>query len=137
MKRLLALSGSLRAASSNTELLKAAALLAPPGVTVTLYAELEHVPPFNPDHDIDPAPLAVARLRELITAADGLLFCTPEYAHGVPGALKNAMDWLVASGELSQKPFALWNASPALSPRAGQPARDTHHDGRSARARRG
>ena len=112
MTHLLALSGSLRAASLNTELLKAALPLAPAGVTVTLYTGLENVPPFNPDHDVDPAPPAVARLRRLITASDGLLFCTPEYAHGVPGTLKNALDWLVASGELSQKPFALWNASP-------------------------
>ena len=87
-------------------------LLRLPGIAVTLYPFLEDVPPFNPDHDIDPAPPAVAHWRGHVSASDALLFCTPEYAHGVPGALKNALDWLVGSGETSQKPFALWNTSP-------------------------
>ena len=112
MTQILAISGSLRARSINTELLKAAALLSPPNGEILLLNGLADVPAFSPDHDVDPAPDAVASLRAQFAAADAFLFCTPEYAHGVPGALKNALDWLVGSGETSQKPFAVWNASP-------------------------
>ena len=107
---ILAISGSLRAASSNTALLRAAARLAPRHVTVTLYAGLAELPPFNPDHDEAPDP-AVTDLRARLRAADGVLISTPEYAHGVPGSLKNLLDWVVGSGELVDKPVALLHAS--------------------------
>ncbi|HEY0134865.1 MAG TPA: NADPH-dependent FMN reductase [Nannocystis sp.] len=106
----LAISGSLRAASSNTALLRAAARLAPQHVTVTLYGGLAELPPFNPDHDEAPGP-AVTALRAQLKAADGVLISTPEYAHGVPGSLKNLLDWVVGSGELVDKPVALLHAS--------------------------
>lgn len=109
--RILAVSGSLRAASTNTSLLRAAAALAPAGTTVELWGGLGDVPPFDPDRDVEPAPAAVADLRRALSAADAVLVSTPEYAHGVPGSLKNALDWLVGSGELMGKPFALLNAS--------------------------
>jgi NAD(P)H-dependent FMN reductase len=111
--RILAVSGSLRAASSNTSLLHAAAALAPAGVAVELWGGLAEVPPFDPDRDVDPAPPAVAELRRRLTEADAVLVSSPEYAHGVPGSLKNALDWLVGSGELMGKPVGLLNASAA------------------------
>jgi NAD(P)H-dependent FMN reductase len=110
--RLLAISGSLRAASSNGALVGAVALVAPPGVTVETYDGLSALPHFNPDADVEPAPPAVAAWRERLAAADGVLLSSPEYAHGVPGALKNALDWIVGSGEFMLKPVALVNASP-------------------------
>lgn len=111
---ILAISGSLRALSSNTEVLRAASIVAPPSVTVKLYDGLAELPHFNPDLDAEGAlvPEAVQRLRAEIGAADGLLICSPEYAHGVPGSLKNALDWLVSAPEMLFKPIRLWNVSP-------------------------
>jgi chromate reductase len=112
--RVLAISGSLRARSSNTELLKAAALLAPESLHIVLYAGLDALPHFNPDLDGDEAvpPPQVASLRAMVAEAHALLISSPEYAHGVPGALKNALDWLVSSPEIMYKPIGLLNASP-------------------------
>jgi len=98
--------------SSNTALLRVAAQVAPDGVNVTLYDGIGTLPHFNPDDDVDTPPPTVLALRAAIGAADGLLFCSPEYAHGVPGSLKNALDWLVSSVEFPFKPVALINASP-------------------------
>ena len=109
---ILAISGSLRAQSSNTSLLRLAASVAPDDVVIELYDGLASLPHFNPDDDVDVPPPAVLELRRRIGTADGLLFCSPEYAHGVPGSLKNALDWLVASVELPGKPVASLNASP-------------------------
>jgi NAD(P)H-dependent FMN reductase len=110
--RILAISGSLRAQSSNTSLLRLASSVAPDDVIVDLYDGLATLPHFNPDDDLDVPPPTVLELRRRVGAADGLLFCSPEYAHGVPGSLKNALDWLVASVELPGKPVASLNASP-------------------------
>jgi chromate reductase len=109
--RILAISGSLRAASSNTALLRAAATLAPEGMEIVLYGGLGDLPHFNPDLE-DAEPLSVTELRHQVRTADGLLISSPEYAHGVPGVLKNALDWLVGGSEIVYKPIALWNASP-------------------------
>lgn len=109
--RLLAISGSLRAESSNSRLLRAAQTLAPEGVTIDLYGGLGTLPHFNPDDDVDTPPPIVTQFRAEIGAADGLLVSSPEYAHGVPGSLKNALDWLVSSAEIIDKPIALLNAS--------------------------
>jgi NAD(P)H-dependent FMN reductase len=108
---ILAISGSLRARSSNTALLRAAVAVAPAGVVITLYDGLATLPHFNPDDDAGEPPETVRNLRARIGATDGLLFCSPEYAHGVPGSLKNALDWLVSSIEFPHKPVALVNAS--------------------------
>jgi chromate reductase len=108
--RVVAISGSLRRSSSNTALVSAAARLAPESVDVSIYAELAELPPFNPDLDSDPAPAAVARFRAQLQTCDAVLISSPEYAHGVPGVLKNALDWVVGSGELVDKPIALINA---------------------------
>ncbi|MFL5539980.1 MAG: NADPH-dependent FMN reductase [Longimicrobiaceae bacterium] len=110
--RILAISGSLRAASSNTAVVEAARLLAPSGVEVVIYRGLGELPHFNPDVEMGVLPPAVAELRAAVGGADALLVCSPEYAHGVPGSLKNALDWLVGGPEFVGKPVALVNASP-------------------------
>ena len=112
--RLLAISGSLRAGSSNTALLQAARLVAPSDVEVVLYEGLAELPAFNPDLDTvegDRLPERVRELRALVGSADGLLICSPEYAHGIPGSLKNLLDWLVGSVEFPFKPVALLKAN--------------------------
>jgi chromate reductase, NAD(P)H dehydrogenase (quinone) len=110
--RLLAISGSLRSDSSNSSLIRAVASLTPESVDVHIFSGLAELPFFNPDLDVGPGPTAVAHFREAIRKADALLISSPEYAHGVPGVLKNALDWLVGSGELIDKPVALINAAP-------------------------
>jgi NAD(P)H-dependent FMN reductase len=111
---ILAISGSLRTRSSNTEALRAAAMLAPLTVSVKIFDGLGALPHFNPDLDVEGAipPPTVRKLREQIGAADALLICSPEYAHGVPGSLKNALDWLVSAPEMVCKPIGLLNISP-------------------------
>lgn len=112
--RLLAISGSLRAGSSNTSLLEAARLVAPPGIEVAMYEGLSELPAFNPDLDNmegDRLPPPVSELRALIGHVDGILICSPEYAHGIPGSLKNLLDWLVGSVEFPFKPVALLKAN--------------------------
>src|SRR4051794_7422999 len=110
--KILAISGSLRAVSSNTAVLRAAVRLAPDGVEIVLFDGLSGLPFFNPDLDGDQLPAAVAAFRGLIGEADGILISSPEYARGVAGVLKNALDWLVASFEFPNKPVALINTSP-------------------------
>jgi len=107
----LALSGSLRLASANTAMLNLAGACAPPAMQVTLYRGLGDLPLFNPD--LEPSePLAVAHLQRAIADADALLIASPEYAHGVSSAMKNALDWMVSTGVFVDKPVVLWNASP-------------------------
>lgn len=109
--RILAISGSLRRVSSNTALIRAAASVAPAAVTVEIYEDLALIPPFNPDIEREGLPDVVARLEAAVRGADAVFISSPEYAHGVPGVLKNALDWLVGSNELTDKPIALVNAS--------------------------
>jgi len=110
---LLAISGSLRMGSGNTTLLMAAAHLAPSDLFIKIFPSLGNLPHFNPDFDLEgmTPPEAVLGFRKQVGAADGILISTPEYAHGLPGTLKNALDWLVSSGELVHKPVTLFNAS--------------------------
>lgn len=108
---MLAISGSLRAASANTMLLRAAAQLVPTGVTVALYDGLDSLPHFSPERDTASAPDAVTALRAQLRAADAVLICTPEYAHGIPGVLKNMLDWVVSSGEFVNKPVGIVSAA--------------------------
>jgi chromate reductase, NAD(P)H dehydrogenase (quinone) len=110
--RLLAISGSLRAASTNTAALQALARLAPDDVEVVVYRELGALPHFNPDDDEEAPPQAVVALRALVGSSAGLIIGAPEYAHGVAGAFKNALDWLVASDVFPGKPVALINTAP-------------------------
>jgi len=113
--RILTLCGSLRAASSNGAALRAVELLAPAGVAVTAYHGIGSLPHFNPDLDgegstLVPAP--VLQLRRLVGHSDALLMSSPEYAHGVAGSFKNALDWLVSCAEFPGKPVALINTAP-------------------------
>lgn len=114
MVQLLAISGSLRAASSNSALLRAAERLSPEGISIRHYLEVGQLPHFDPDLADDP-PQIVAELRGIISEADGILISCPEYARGIPGSFKNALDWLVASQDFPGKPVALFNASPRAS----------------------
>lgn len=113
--RFLAISGSLRGASSNTILLRVVASVAPAPIEVRLYEGLGELPHFNPDLDGEAALPAVADFRARLQESDAVLICSPEYAHGVPGVLKNALDWIVGSGELMGKPLALLNAKPSAT----------------------
>jgi NAD(P)H-dependent FMN reductase len=105
------ISGSLRANSTNAAMLEAAARLAPPG-TEYQHLDIEPLPHFNPDLDTDAPPLLIAEFRRALRDADAVIFSTPEYVHSLPGALKDALDWLVSSAELFEKPVILLNASP-------------------------
>ena len=119
MVKILAISGSLRSNSSNTSILRAMVGLAPTQMQISIYDGIGDLPYFNPELD-DRSLLSVQNWRTQLQAADAILFCTPEYAHGVPGVLKNALDWIVSSGELMAKPAAVISASP--SPDGGEKA---------------
>lgn len=115
--RILGISGSFRRDSHNTRLLRAAALALPPGVELELFDGLAAVPSYCEDADADPAPDAVARLREQIAGADALLIATPEYNGSIPGVLKNAIDWAsrpFPDNALRGKPVAVIGASTGL-----------------------
>lgn len=109
--KILAISGSLRKASMNTALLRAVVRIAPADMQVMLYHRLGELPLFNPDIET-PEPVPVARLREHILDSDALLIASPEYAHGVTGVIKNALDWMVGNESFVNRPVALLNASP-------------------------
>jgi chromate reductase len=111
--RILTISGSLRAVSSNGAVLDAAAALVPGNVEVIRFEGLADIPAFNPDLDVEGTipPSAVVAWRAAVAAADALVICSPEYAHGVPGALKNALDWLVSGPDVPGKPIAIINAT--------------------------
>ena len=115
--RLVALSGSLRASSSSTAVLRALAAMAPAGVRVEVFEGLGELPFFDPQLDLNPndyrAPEPVLRLRACLAAAQGLIICTPEYAFGMPGVLKNALDWMVSMGVVEGKPVIALAASPS------------------------
>ncbi len=112
--RILGISGSLRAESANTALVRAAGALAPAGMELTVYDGLAGLPHYSPERDGDDPPASVRELRDRIRNADAVLVCTPEYAHGMPGSLKNALDWTVSSGEFDGKPTAALSASPSF-----------------------
>lgn len=111
MPLILTISGSLRAVSSNTAVLEALALLAPPEAAVLRYDALDQLPAFNPDLESGDLPDAVARLRTLVGRADAIVISSPEYARGMAGALKNMLDWLVGALEFPGKPVALITTS--------------------------
>ena len=108
--RVLAICGSTRAQSSNKRYLTAIGRLGHRWA-YTLYEGLAALPAFNPDIDPDHPPESVQALLRLLSESDGVVICTPEYAMGVPGALKNAIDWTVATSAFSGKPTALVTAS--------------------------
>jgi chromate reductase len=106
MPALLTLCGSLKPTSSNARLLDLAEARLPEGWTARRYTGLAGLPAFDPSLD-EAAPESVEDWRGQVKACDALLIATPEYAHGVPGALKNALDWMVGSGELVGKPLGI------------------------------
>jgi chromate reductase, NAD(P)H dehydrogenase (quinone) len=110
-KKALALCGSTRQNSSNHSLLLGLQRKWQQELDIVLFENLAGLPHFNPDLDQEPIPDIIAGFRQLFTQADGVIICTPEYAHGVPGTLKNALDWTVSSSSFSGKPTALVTAS--------------------------
>jgi len=123
-REILAICGSLRTESKNLTLLRAMQLVAPPRAHVTIYDGLATLPHFNPDIEEVDCPHPARRLRDLVRAADAVAVCSPEYAHGIPGALKNALDWLVGSDAPLGKAVAVINAS-ARSTLADEQIRET------------
>jgi chromate reductase len=109
--KILAISGSTRKSSSNLNLIKAITNLTAEIFTVKIFEGLAALPHFNPDLDNEEEPEQVRDFKRELRQADGVLICTPEYAIGVPGTLKNAVDWTVSTMEFSQKPVALITAS--------------------------
>jgi chromate reductase len=108
---ILGLSGSLRAASINSMLLRATALLAPEDINLSIFNGLGELPLFNPDLYAR-LPMSVVAFHRAIADADAVLFASPEYAHGVTGTIKNALDWLVGYEPFASKIVAVVNASP-------------------------
>lgn len=119
MTHVLLISGSVREGSTNRAALATAAAVAPPGVTTALYEGLLALPHFHPDLDQPPLPGLVTELRQTIEAADALLFCTPEYAGSLPGALKELLEWTVGGIEIGAKPTGWINVSTMPSGAAG------------------
>jgi len=109
--KVLALCGSLRQASLNAALLRAAARLAAPGADIEVPDWLGRLPLFNPDLEAE-LPWQIETLQLAVAGADAILIASPEYAHGVSGTLKNTLDWLVSFEPFIHKPVAIINASP-------------------------
>ncbi|KIO77034.1 flavoprotein [Pedobacter lusitanus] len=110
-KNIIAISGSTRQNSTNHLLIKAIADLSADIFKLIVFEDLIALPAFNPDESFENTPQKVIAFRALLQNADGVLICTPEYAHGVPGVLKNAIDWTVSSAEFSSKPTVLITAA--------------------------
>ena len=109
--KIVGLSGSLRAASINSRLLRTAASLAPANIEVSIFKGLGELPLFNPDLEAR-QPASVATFFGAVAEADALLIASPEYAHGVSGTIKNALDWLVGFQPFASKCVAVVNTSP-------------------------
>lgn len=110
-KSVVAICGSTRTQSSNLSLLKAIATLMKDKIDLKIFTGIASLPHFNPDLEQPTPPETITQFRGLLRSADAILICTPEYAMGVPGSLKNAIDWTVSSCEFSKKPTALITAS--------------------------
>ena len=110
-KNILAISGSLRIGSSNHAILRYLGSLMPADVDYLIYDGLAALPHFDPGLDNDQTPSPVVKLRQMLAGADAVIICSPEYAFGVPGSLKNLLDWTVGAGSLESKPLALITAS--------------------------
>lgn len=111
MKKILAISGSTRKQSSNLTIIKKIQELTADNWEMTICDYPEQLPHYNPDLDTEVAPKLVNTFRKAVSESDGVLICTPEYAMGIPGTLKNALDWTVSTGSLSQKAVAVITAS--------------------------
>jgi NAD(P)H-dependent FMN reductase len=111
--RILAICGSLQAKSKNLALLSSASTLVPAGVEFVLFDGLRDLPHFNPDIEIESAPESVLRWRDALAGSDAVLIACPEYGFSLPGVVKNAIDWVIGSGELEGKIVAITAAVPA------------------------
>src|SRR6202007_639631 len=111
IKKIIAICGSTKVSSTNLNLVKAIQTLTIGKFDVEIYTDIDKIPHFNPDLDTETCPIQVTTFRGKLKSADGILICTPEHAMGVPGTLKNAIDWTVSSCEFSHKPTALITAS--------------------------
>ncbi|WP_102896220.1 NADPH-dependent FMN reductase [Phaeobacter piscinae] len=109
--RILAISGSTRAASTNTAMLNAVAEIAAANHEIAVFSGLADLPVFSPDAEQGTTPPAVQRFADLVRQSDALIISSPEYAHAIPGGLKNAIDWMVSRDEIIGKPIALMHAS--------------------------
>src|SRR5262249_11953064 len=105
--RILGVCGSLQAESANLALLRTAAASAPDGVDVVLYDGLRQLPHFDPDTDASGEPPSVRDWRQALADSDAVLIASPEYGHSLPGALKNAIDWVICSGGLERQVVAI------------------------------
>jgi chromate reductase, NAD(P)H dehydrogenase (quinone) len=116
--KVIAISGSLRGGSHNTDLLQAAAAVAPDGVDVRLYDGLKEIPPYDADDDVPgEQPEPVRRLKDALAEADAILIATPEYNSSIPGVLKNALDWVsrpLAESPVRNKPVAVLSSSTGM-----------------------
>jgi len=110
-KSILAISGSTRSKSTNAQLISAVSKLLSDKTEIIVYNDLARLPHFNPDDDHENVSPYVSQFRNLLRVADGVMICTPEYAMGLPGSLKNALDWTVSSMEFSGKPVMAITAS--------------------------
>ncbi|MBN9380193.1 MAG: NAD(P)H-dependent oxidoreductase [Chitinophagaceae bacterium] len=110
-KKIFALSGSTRKNAANHSLLTAIAHMTADDLEISIYGSIADLPHFDPDRNLENVPGIVRDFREQINKSDGVIICTPEYAHGVPGSLKNAIDWTVSSSDFYHKPTVLITAS--------------------------
>lgn len=110
-KKVVAISGSTRQNSINHSLIKAIVELSAASLDITVFDGIADMPQFNPDHDGDNVTNEVSKFRQQLNDAEGIIICTPEYAHGVPGTLKNAIDWTISSSSFPHKPTMLITAS--------------------------
>jgi chromate reductase len=106
MKTLLAVSGSNRSDSKNSKILRILKDEYAGKVHVEIFDAIDTLPHFNPDIEFNPND-SLFKWRKALIQADAILISTPEYAHGIPGSLKNALDWIVGSGELMDKKIGL------------------------------
>ena len=114
---LLGISGSMRRESNNTAVLRTLQMSMPPGIGLSVVT-LDDIPPYNQDVELCGVPPGVQRLKSAIEASDGIILCSPEYNHGMPGVLKNALDWVSRPALISPmkgKPVLIVTSSPAFT----------------------
>lgn len=113
--KIVVIAGSVRETSKSSSLARAVAAVSDGVAEVDVFPPLNILPHFDPEVSDDAAADSVRDLRARMAAAHGIVVVTPEYAHGYPGVLKNALDWLVGSGELMGKPLAMISSSPSAT----------------------
>lgn len=118
--KIVLISGSLRARSTNSAVIDAAAACAPPGFAAVVFSGLAGLPHFNPDEDRDPVHTSVANMRRVLGEASAVMLSVPEYAGAMPGSLKNLIDWTVSAGSFYEKPVG-W-----INPAGKHRAQDTY-----------